>query len=231
MGKSRLAAEVIHVARERSFIGYGGAGVSSGMNASYLVWQPVFQALFGLDPRASLPEQIRSLEGEIEDLAPERRWSLPLLGTVLGLSIPDNDFTAGLEAQYRKSALESLLVDCLMAAARKAGAEGSGLLLVLEDLHWIDPASHDLLEQAARAIAALPVLILLVYRPPELARIQAPRVEKLPYFTLISLTELSPVEMELAIRAKLAQLLPDRAGEPPAALIQRVTARAQGNPF
>ena len=75
------------------------------------------------------------------------------------------------------------------------------------------------------------MLILLAYRPPELERLQAPRVEKLPHFTAIRLAELGPAEAELAIRAKLAQLFPERGGAVPPALIERVTARAQGNPF
>ena len=231
MGKSRLAAEAIRLARRRGLTGFGGACQSDGVNTSYLVWGPVFRGLLGVDPDAPLRRQIRNLEGEVEDLAPERVEAMPLLGAVLGIPIPDNDFTSGLEPQHRKSALEALLLECLKAAARGTGADGGGLLLVLEDLHWIDPVSDDLLERIAREIADLPVLILLAYRPPEVTQAQAPRVEKLPNFTKILLTELSPAEAELAIRAKLAQLFPERGEAVPSSLIQRVTARAQGNPF
>ena len=45
---------------------------------------------------------------------------------LLDLPLPENDFTEKLEPQFRKSALEALMLDCLRAAAREA-AEGTGL--------------------------------------------------------------------------------------------------------
>src|ERR1700752_1855342 len=61
MGKSRLMAEVIRLARERDVLGYGGECQSYGTTASYLVWQNIWRAFFDLDPTSSLAEQIESL--------------------------------------------------------------------------------------------------------------------------------------------------------------------------
>src|SRR5438105_3864885 len=44
------------------------------------------------------------------------------------------------------------------------------LVLLLDDLHWADPASLDLLRFLARQLAALPVLLLATYRADELTR-------------------------------------------------------------
>jgi class 3 adenylate cyclase/tetratricopeptide (TPR) repeat protein len=231
IGKSRLLAEAIRLARRRQFTGYGGACQSDGVNSAYLVWRPIASALFDLDPAAPLRKQIRALEDALEDLAPARINALPLLGTLLGLNVSDNEFTRGLAPKDRKSTLEALLVDCLTSTAREAAGDGGGLLLVLEDLHWIDPASHDLLEEIARASATLPILIVLAYRPPELQRLQPPRVEALDHFTKVTLAELQADEAEQAIRAKLAQLFPARERAVPPALVARLTAKAQGNPF
>jgi adenylate cyclase len=231
MGKSRLLAEVIRLAHRRSFTGYGGACQSDGTNTPYLAWRPIWSALFDLDPAAPLRKQIRTLERALEDRAPARVDALPLLGTLLGVSLPDNDFTGGLAPKERKSALDALLLDCLASAAHEAAHESGGLLLVLEDLHWIDPASHDLLEEVGRASATLPILIVLAYRPPELQRLQAPRVEALDHFTKLTLTELNEAEAAQAIGAKLAQLFPARMGTVPPALVAQLTATAQGNPF
>ncbi len=44
------------------------------------------------------------------------------------------------------------------------------LLLLLEDLHWADAASLDLLRHLARTLAALPRLLLATYRGDELDR-------------------------------------------------------------
>jgi adenylate cyclase len=101
---------------------------------------------------------------------------------------------------------------------------------VLEDCHWLDPLSHDLLEVLGRAVADLPVLLTLAFRPPELERLQAPRLSRLPHFTGIELTEFTPQEAERLIGLKLAQFFGSQA-EVPRTLIERVTERAEGNPF
>jgi predicted ATPase len=231
MGKSRLVAEIVRLATRAGMSGYGGACQSYGTTTPYLVWQPIWRAFLDVDPGLPLRKQLRLLEGAIAGLAPDRVQALPLLGPLLDLAIPENDFTRTLEPQFRQSALHAVLLDGLRAAAREVQEDGGGLLLVLEDLHWIDATSHDLLEQVAHAISDLPVLIVLAYRPPELLRLQSPRVEALPHFTRIALTDLDGGAAEALIRAKLAQLFPAQTHAVPAALITRVTAKAQGNPF
>jgi adenylate cyclase len=226
MGKSRLVAEVIRLARKRGFVGYGGACQSDALNTPYQAWKSIATAFFDVDPAAPLKKQIRLLEGEIEDRAPERVEAMPLLGILLNLEIPDNDFTRTLEPQDRQSSLRVLLEDCLRAVARD-----EPLLIVIEDLHWIDALSHDLLEDLARALADSPICFVLAYRPPQVARLEAPRLEALPNFTRIELSELNAAEAEQAIRAKLAQLYPARRDAVPGVLVQRLMARAQGNPF
>jgi len=226
MGKSRLIAEVIRLARKRGFVGYGGACQSSGTNTPYLVWRPIWQAFFDLDPEMPQRKQIRLLEGELEDRAPERIDSLPLLGLVLDLPLLDNEFTHALEPKDRKGTLEILLEDCLKSAVGE-----TPLLIVLEDLHWVDPLSHDLLDTLARISEDLSVCFVLAYRPPDLVHYQKPRVESLPYFTKIQLKDLTTSDAEQLIRAKLAQLFPERTGTVPKALADELTLRSEGNPF
>ncbi len=233
MGKSRLVAEGIRLARRSGLVGYGGACQSEGTNTPYLVWQPIWNAFFDLDPSLPLRKQIRSLEGELEERVPEHVDALPLLGNVLGLSLPENDFTQPLQPKDRKTQLETMLVKCLESAAREAAEDRGGLLLVLEDLHWIDPVSFDLLELIARAIEQLPVLILLTYRAVD-ASLQGKnltRLDALDHFSQIKLEDLNAEETEQVIRSKLFHLFPERGGLIPRLLIERITSRAQGNPF
>ncbi|MBK8432195.1 MAG: hypothetical protein IPL28_13270 [Chloroflexi bacterium] len=173
-----------------------------------------------------LPQLMHHLEGEIKARAPWRVAAVPLLNVLLGVNLPENEFTRRLEPKTRQSALHALLEDCL-----KAAAQVEPLLIVIEDLNWMDALSHDLLEQLAQATAALPVCFVLAYRPPQLARLAAPRLEKLPQFTRIELHALTTSEAEQAIRAKLARLYPLRSGGLPDGLAEALMARAQGNPF
>jgi adenylate cyclase len=225
MGKSRLVAEVIRMAGNHQMIGYGGECQSYGTNISYLVWQPIWRSFFGLDPGWNLSEQVSELERQLRLIDPALAPRLPLLGAVLNLSIPDNDLTSSFDAKLRKTSLESLLVDCLRARAQK-----NPLFFVLEDLHWLDPLSHDLLEEIARAIADLPVLLVLAYRPLDVQRLQAPRVSLMSYFTEIPLADFTLQEAERLITLKLQKFFGTQMAMSPG-LVQRITARAQGNPF
>jgi tetratricopeptide (TPR) repeat protein len=233
MGKSRLAAEGIRLAYRNKLTGYAGACKSDGVHTPYLVWNTVWNAIFDLDPAMPIRKQIRSMELELEDWAPENLDALPLLGSVLGVPLPENDFTSALQPKDRKSQLEALLVKRLEFSAREAAEDGGGLLLALEDLHWIDPVSSDLLEVFAHAIENLPVLILLTYRPLDAvnAHPSVERVKAMRHYTEIKLTDLNAAESEQIIRGKLAQLFPEQRGGVSHLLIERITHRAQGNPF
>ena len=226
LGKSRLVAEVIRTARRKGFVGFGGACQSDAIHTPYQAWKSIWQAFFEVDHEMSLKKQMRLIEGEIEDRAPERVAAMPLLNVVLELNIPDNEFTQNLEPKIRQSALHALLEDCL-----KAQAGDEPILIVIEDLHWIDALSHELLEQLTKALANHAVCFVLAYRPPQLERWQAPRIEALAQLTRIALSELTQAEAESAIRAKLAQLYPARGNALPTGLVDKLMARAQGNPF
>ena len=144
-------------------------------------------------------------------------------GPLLGLPIEDNELTRPFDAKLRKTSLEAMLVEVLRAAA-----EGP-LVLVLDDIHWIDPLSEDLLLAVARAVHALPVLVLLAYRARSATEGGAPVVAGLPHFTELALTELADDDVERLVRLRLEQV----GGSPAAveAVADRVTERAQGNPF
>jgi class 3 adenylate cyclase/Tfp pilus assembly protein PilF len=225
MGKSRLMAEVIRLARGRNVLGYGGECQSYGTSTSYLVWQNIWRGFFNLDPAWSMAAQIESLEGQLSQINPSLLPRLPLLGAVLNLQIPDNELTGSFDAKLRKESLESLLIDCVRKRARTMP-----LLFILEDFHWVDPLSHDLLEVVGRAITNLPVMIVLAYRPPQLNRLLAPRVNHLFYFTEVPLTDLPTEEIEKLVSFKLGQIYGEQA-KLPRALIEKIRHRAEGNPF
>jgi predicted ATPase len=105
---------------------------------------------------------------------------------------------------------------------------------VLEDCHWIDALSRDLLEGLGRAALGLPVLIVLNYRPAAEPG-GGLGIERLPSFSEISLSELDADDAAALIRSKLDQVRStggevagSEAGE---ALVALVTDRSGGNPF
>jgi adenylate cyclase len=225
MGKSRLIAEVIRLARGRNILGYAGECQSYGTSISYLVWQSIWRGFFNLAADAPSAAQIESLEQQLEEIDPTLLPRLPLLGAVLNLQIPDNELTGTFDAKLRKESLESLLVDCLRHRAQR-----TPLLLVLEDCHWMDPLSHDLLEVVGRAISDVPILMVLAYRPPQLDRLRTPRVSALAHFSEISLAELPDEEIQQLVAFKLGQIYGEQVSLPQA-LVEKISSRADGNPF
>lgn len=227
LGKSRLVAEAAHVAREEGFDVHGGECESYGVNTRYLVWQPIWRSLLGIDADWEVQHQIAALEARIARMDPGLVRRVPLLGTLLSLPIPDNELTQTFDAKLRKASLESMLSDCMHHLASE-----QPLVLVLEDCHWLDPLSYDLLEVIARAIANLPVLLLLAYRPLELERLRQRRISVLPYHVAIDLSEMSTDDLVQLTRMRLGALPVARAELAfPQNVVQRIVQQAEGNPF
>jgi adenylate cyclase len=225
MGKSRLLAEVIRSAYQMGFNALGGECQSYGTNTSYLVWHSVWQGLFELDPSWTLDQKVKSIERQLSLVDPNLVPRLPLLGPVLNLPIPDNELTRPLDAKLRKSSLDALLVDCFTHKA-----DQTPLLIVLENFHWADPLSGDLLDSLGRAIHTLPVLFVLVFRPPEAVQSLDTNAFNLPNYSEITLKSFTQTESEQLVKLKLNQLLAADS-EIPEKLVSHIVKRAEGNPF
>jgi tetratricopeptide (TPR) repeat protein len=108
-------------------------------------------------------------------------------------------------------------------------AAAAPLLLVLEDLHWADTSTLDLVVFLAHNLDDRRVLLLGTYRADEPA--SAARVRRLAEGVRRSgsalLVELGPLDRE-----QLTALLEAHADAPlPAAAVDAIVARAEGNPF
>jgi ATP/maltotriose-dependent transcriptional regulator MalT len=105
------------------------------------------------------------------------------------------------------------------------------VILLLDDLHWADPASLDLLRSLARSLADLPLLLLVTYRSDELTR-HHPLYQLLP--TLIR--EAHPVRLTLHpltahdLHALIGTHYRLTAADD-ARLLAYMQAYAEGNPF
>jgi class 3 adenylate cyclase/tetratricopeptide (TPR) repeat protein len=235
MGKSRLVAEVARLAARRGMGVISGECLSHGGSVSYLPWRSLLRGLFGIDPAWSREAQLRHLREQIAAVDGQILARLPLLEVALNLDIGETDLTRSLDARVRKDALETTVIACVRAitGGRREGrdelAPPTPLLVVIEDCHWIDPLSHDLLELVARSIVDRPVLMALAYRPAEHPQGRL-RVARLPHFTELHLKEFNRRETEWLIGLKFGYLFGAR-GVLPASFVERISARSQGNPF
>jgi DNA-binding CsgD family transcriptional regulator/tetratricopeptide (TPR) repeat protein len=103
------------------------------------------------------------------------------------------------------------------------------LLLVLEDIHWADPTSRELLQYLSRRIRTLPVLIVATYRTDEL-HLRHPTRRLIAALTGERLAReivLAPLTEEQVGRMVGAII----GGDPLAHLVEVIQQRAEGNPF
>ncbi|HEX4471186.1 MAG TPA: AAA family ATPase [Nocardioides sp.] len=180
-GKSRLVQELTDP------LGADGVPVVAGeaalaRQATYAVWRGVWSDLLGLDSE-SLPSDVSAA---VEALDPQLAARAPLLGPVLGLTLPDSDLTAAFDGELRKTSLEDLLARLLAACAARGP-----LVVVIEDAQWLDPLSRDLLEVLSRTAATLPVLLVVLSRPDGTALAGLP-VRPDPHVTDLVLEALEP---------------------------------------
>ena len=129
----------------------------------------------------------------------------------------------------RRSAGSQLRVFEETLALVDSVAADAPLLLVLEDLHWADTSTLDLVAYLGHNLGDRRVLLLATYRADEPS--SAERVGQLADSVARSgaalVVELGPLEPP-----ELTALLAARAGAPPLpALAEAIIARSEGNPF
>jgi adenylate cyclase len=224
LGKSRLAAELGRVAQRAGWAVFVGAAPSFGTTSSYLAWRPIWLAFLGVEPELSPALRLAQAEAGLRRWAPAAAERLPLLGPILDLAIPETPLTASMDEKLRKESREALLVEMVR---RRSRAEP--LLLILEDIHWLDPLSRDLLLALARAIRTAPVLVLATGRPVEVEQDRLLADLAGAQATLINLGSLPPPDAAALLAARLELARP--GARLSAALMDRLVDWAQGNPF
>ena len=226
MGKSRLIAEFVRIARRRGLFVAFGECQSFGTNTSYFVWREIWRRLLVLDDNAEDAVQAEQLRSAVAAVEPDLVERTPLLGALVGVGIEDSAMTAPMDAKLRKASLEDLLAILLRARSQE-----EPVILVLEDCHWIDSLSRDLLEVLGRTTARLPVLIVLAYRPATEPG-GGVGVEMIPDFSEIVLDELRGDDALQLIRLKLEQVAPGAsAAAIPDPFVELLMDRSDGNPF
>jgi predicted ATPase/DNA-binding SARP family transcriptional activator len=119
----------------------------------------------------ALPVTLPALAEHALELIGPLMPARPFLARAAAFAPPD---AAWLQAVARRvdepvRVLDEKVLMTQFVAALRAIASQRPLLLILEDLHWIDAASSNLLFHLSRTLAGNPLLLLGTYRPDELA--------------------------------------------------------------
>jgi DNA-binding NtrC family response regulator/predicted ATPase len=214
IGKSRLLAEFRERVAEAPLLYLEAQCLTYGVSTPYHVVLALCRALFRLvetdDPEAARAKVLATL-GSL-DMASERTqpYLLRLLGLGEGTEPPGPTSPGAVRARTFE-ALRELLV-------RLSGRDP--LVLVVEDLHWIDRTSEEFLAFVVEAISGARVLLVTTHRP-------GPRPPWLDRSWATQLA-LEPLGREDSRSVVLDVLGGDAL---PEALEAAILAKAEGNPF
>jgi tetratricopeptide (TPR) repeat protein len=214
VGKTRLFHEFIHASRPQGWLLLESNSTSYGKATPYLPVIDLLKAYFRLEDRDDGRRMREKLTGRLLTLDSALGPSLPAFLALLEVPVEDPAWQALDPAQRRQRTLDALKRLLLRES------QVQPLLLVFENLHWIDAETQALLDSLVESLPATCLLLLVNYRP----EYQHGWGQKTSY-TQLRLDPLPPASTE----AMLHSLLGDDAGLEP--LTQRLIERTQGNPF
>jgi predicted ATPase/class 3 adenylate cyclase len=228
LGKSRLTAEMHRARQSARWI--EGRCLSYTESVSFWPFQQLVGQMVGLRPDDSdKVARNRLIEMLEQYLAPEEmRANLPYLGHFLNLPLE-----ADLQEQVRYLDAEALQRRVYVAIGGLVEAiihsQGRPLVLMLDDLHWMDQASFGLLEHLMPLVNRVPLMLLLIYRPERAKacwQIREKAAREFPHCTSeLALQPLSSQDGQ--------QLLDNLVGieDWPREIYDLLVARAEGNPL
>jgi len=160
IGKTRLIHEFRdRIAAER----HTWADTASDMFLSSTPFHPLKQAIdHALRWRGdeSDAEKIALLESSMTTAGLAVEHSLPLVARMLDLPVPSMYPAVLLSPEQERERLLATLVSWTLASAR-----AQPMVFVLEDLHWADPSTLDLVRVLVEQCATAPLFVLMTARP------------------------------------------------------------------
>jgi len=158
IGKSRLTREFIGSIEAGTFRVLASGSISYGKDIPYHPIIPLLTGFFGLQ-RSDEEAEIRGkIAGGLRDVGLSPDFFLPGLLSLLGVTTVDPAWTS-LDPTVRRQRIGESFHSLLFAASAR-----QPLLLVIEDLHWIDRESLELLDALIARLADQPLMVLLNHR-------------------------------------------------------------------
>ena len=214
VGKTRLFHEFTHASRTQGWLLLESSSTSYGKATPYLPVIDLLKAYFQIEDRDDGRRMREKLTGRLLTLDPALGPTLPAFLALLEVPVEDPHWQALDPAQRRQRTLDALKRLLLRES------QVQPLLLVFENLHWIDAETQVFLDGLVESLPAARLLLLVNYRP----EYQHGWRTK-TYYTQLRLDPLPPASAETLLHS----LLGDDPGLEP--LKQRLIERTQGNPF
>ncbi len=214
VGKSRLVYELTRSSETAGWRVLSSSSVSYGRATAYLPVVDLFRAYFQLDPQDDDRAIREKVSSRLLALEPELESSLPAFLALLNVAVDDQPWRALDPRQRRQLTLHA----CRRLLLRES--EEQPLLLIFEDLQWIDAETQALLDSLVESLPTARLLLLVNYRPE-----YRPGWADRPYFAELRLCPLAADSLEALLAALLGS---DPSLQP---LKRLLVERTAGTPF
>ncbi len=159
VGKSRLVWELAHSHRTADWVVLESSSVSYGKATTFLPVIDLLRAYFGVEDRDD-PRRVREkLIGKLLALDEALRPSVPALEAVLELPVEDAAWASVGADQRRRRVIDAVKHVLLRESQTQP------LLVIFEDLHWVDGDTQALLDALVESVPSHRLLLLVNYRP------------------------------------------------------------------
>jgi class 3 adenylate cyclase/tetratricopeptide (TPR) repeat protein len=228
LGKSRLIAEARQTPdKDTSLRWIEGKSQSYETATPYAPFVALLAGSAGLLKTVSGPEQYAHLRAEVERLLPGRGDELaPFLAQPLELPVAQEDAE---RVQFLEPPMLRGRVFGAVATWIEALAAERPTVLLLDDIHWIDPTSLALLQSLLPIVERAPLLLLLAFRPrpgdPSWQFHESAEREYASRYTPIALQPLDEAHSRELVRNLLA------IEDLPESVRQLILNKSEGNPF
>jgi predicted ATPase/class 3 adenylate cyclase len=214
VGKSRLVYEFVHSHRTEGWLVLESASVSYGKATPYFPVIDLLKRYAHVEDGDDTRTMRAKVTGQVLTLDETLQEAIPALLSLLAALPEDSPFLKLDPPQRRQRTLDALKRVLLRES------QAQPLMLVLEDLHWIDSETQALLDTLVESLPTARFLLLVNYRP----EYQHGWGNK-TYYTQLRLDPLPPASAEELLQA----LLGDNPSLVP--LKRLLIERTEGNPF
>jgi class 3 adenylate cyclase/tetratricopeptide (TPR) repeat protein len=214
VGKSRLVYECVQVPDTQGWLVLESAAVSYGTATPYFPVVDLLKRYCHVEPQDDPPTVRTKVTGQLLTLDAQLQDTIPALLALLDVLPEDSPFHT-LEPAQRRRHLQEALTRLLLHASQE-----QSLLLVVEDLHWLDTETQDWLDRLVESLPMARLLLLVTYRPE-----YQHGWGRTTSYTQVRLDPLPSAATDAFLRV----LLGDAPGLGP--LTQLLIARTAGNPL
>jgi len=159
VGKSRVVYEAIQAASASGWLVLHCGGLSYGQATAYLPIVDLLKGYCGIGPGDDVKATHERVTTRLTELDPTLEAILTPLLSLLDLPTWDDSW-ATLDPPRRRRAIHAAVRRLLLRLS-----ESQPLLLVVEDLHWIDSETQALLDGLVENVLAAKLVLLVNYRP------------------------------------------------------------------